>query len=155
YSYAHMPAMFKAQRQLNAGELPSPELKLQLLQRTIERLARAGYVYIGMDHFAVPEDELTQALRNGSLQRNFQGYSTRAECDMIGLGMSAIGSLDNAYAQNFKTIPQYYAALDAERLPVWRGVELTADDHIRRTVIHTLMCNGKLDYRMLGERLGI
>lgn len=155
YSYAHMPSVFKAQRQLDAAELPTPELKLKLLQLTVERLTAAGYVYIGMDHFAVPEDELVRAMQDGTLQRNFQGYSTRAECDMIGLGMSAIGSVGDAYAQNFKTIPQYYAALDAGRLPVWRGVELTADDRIRRTVIRTLMCEGRLDYRELGERLGI
>lgn len=155
YSYAHLPQVFKAQRQLDAEELPSGETKLRLLQLTIERLTAAGYVYIGMDHFAVPEDELVRALEQGSLQRNFQGYSTHAECDMIGLGMSAIGAVGDCYAQNYKTIPQYYAALDAGRLPLWRGVALSGEDRLRREVIRTLMCEGRLDYRVLGERLNI
>jgi len=144
YSYAHLPALFKPQRRINEVELPSPEAKLQILTLAIERLRRAGYLYIGMDHFARPGDELAVAQGQGRLQRNFQGYSTQAGSDLLGFGASAIGSIGPSYYQNAKDLPGYYAALDGGRLPVWRGVELTADDLVRRAVIQALICNFRL-----------
>jgi oxygen-independent coproporphyrinogen-3 oxidase len=144
YSYAHLPALFKPQRRINAEELPSAEAKLQILTLAIERLTRAGYLYIGMDHFAKPGDALAVAQRQGRLQRNFQGYSTRAGSDLLGFGVSAIGSVGPSYYQNARDLTTYYRALDEGRLPVWRGVELTADDLVRRAVIHSLICNFSL-----------
>jgi oxygen-independent coproporphyrinogen-3 oxidase len=141
YSYAHLPQVFKPQRRIAVAELPSPESKLQIMTLAIGRLTRAGFVYIGMDHFARPRDELAVAQRQGRLQRNFQGYSTHAESDMLGLGVSAIGRVGPTYYQNEKRIDDYYAALDAERLPVARGIELTPDDLARRAVIQSLSCN--------------
>ena len=141
YSYAHLPAVFKPQRRISEAELPSAQHKLDILTLAIGRLTRAGYLYIGMDHFAKPGDELAVAQSQGRLQRNFQGYSTRAEADMLGFGVSAIGKVGPTYYQNLKTLDEYYAALDAGRLPVLRGVELTQDDLVRRAVIHSLMCN--------------
>jgi oxygen-independent coproporphyrinogen-3 oxidase len=146
YAYAHLPHVFKAQRRLSAQDLPSPEQRLQLLRLTIETLTDAGYEYIGMDHFALPDDELVTAKRNRTLQRNFQGYSTRARCDLVGLGVSSIGSLDRAYVQNLKTPREYYGAIDAGRLPVHRGILLSDDDLIRRTVIQELMCQERVDF---------
>ncbi len=124
YSYAHLPDLFKGQRQIREEDLPAPELKLEILQNSIERITAAGYVYIGMDHFALPDDELARALEAGTLQRNFQGYSTHAECDLIGFGMSAIGAIGDCYVQNAKSIIEYYHALDHDRLPVRRGLRL-------------------------------
>jgi len=144
YSYAHLPALFKPQRRIHEAELPSPETKLQILTLAIGRLTRAGYVYIGMDHFARPDDELAVAQGRGRLQRNFQGYSTQAGSDMLGFGVSAIGSVGPSYYQNAKDLPAYYGALDDGRLPVWRGIELTADDLVRRAVIQLLICNFRL-----------
>ena len=141
YSYAHLPALFKPQRRIHAADLPTPEGKLQILTLAIGRLTRAGYVYIGMDHFAKPGDELAVAQSQGRLQRNFQGYSTQAGSDMLGFGDSAIGRVGPSYYQNEKTLEAYYAAVDAGRLPVWRGVELSADDLVRRAVIQSLTCN--------------
>jgi oxygen-independent coproporphyrinogen III oxidase len=155
YAYAHMPRMFKAQRRIKTEELPSPELRLQLLGLTVSMLTAAGYVYIGMDHFALPTDELVRAKRERSLQRNFQGYSTRAEHDLVGLGVSAIGKIGDTYSQNFKTLPEYYSALDSGRLPVQRGVRLTQDDLIRRAVIQELMCHELVDCAAIGQRFGI
>jgi oxygen-independent coproporphyrinogen-3 oxidase len=144
YSYAHLPRIFKPQRRIAQSELPSPETRLQILTLAIGRLTRAGYLYIGMDHFAKPDDELAVAQRQGRLQRNFQGYSTHPECDMLGLGMSAIGRIGPTYYQNLKSLEEYYAALDAGRLPVWRGVVLTKDDLVRRAVIQALVCHFRL-----------
>jgi oxygen-independent coproporphyrinogen-3 oxidase len=144
YSYAHLPALFKPQRRIQAAELPSPETKLQILTLAIGRLTRAGYLYIGMDHFAKPGDELAVAQSRGRLQRNFQGYSTQAGNDLLGFGVSAIGSVGTSYYQNAKDLEAYYASLDEGRLPVWRGIELTADDLVRRAVIHSLICNFRL-----------
>jgi len=141
YSYAHLPALFKPQRRIAAADLPSPESKLQILTLAIGRLTRAGYVYIGMDHFAKPGDELALAQSQGRLQRNFQGYSTHAEADMLGFGVSAIGRIGPTYYQNLKRLDDYYAALDEGRLPVQRGIELTADDLLRRAVIQSLTCH--------------
>jgi oxygen-independent coproporphyrinogen-3 oxidase len=140
YSYAHLPALFKPQRRIHAEELPSAEAKLQILTLAIGRLSRAGYLYIGMDHFAKPGDALAVAQRQGRLQRNFQGYSARPESDMLGFGVSAIGRIGPTYYQTAKQLADYCGALDAGRIPVQRGIELTADDLLRRAVIQALSC---------------
>ena len=155
FNYAHLPEMFKTQRQIVAAELPGPRVKLEILQLTIERLTSAGYIYIGMDHFARSDDELAVAQRNGTLYRNFQGYSTHADCDLIGLGVTAIGMVGNTYSQNQKTIVDYSSALAAGKLPVWRGVALDADDQLRREVITQLICHFRLDPRTLEQSFGI
>ena len=140
YSYAHLPALFKPQRRIDALALPSAEVKLELMTLAIGRLTRAGYLYIGMDHFARPDDELAAAQGRGQLSRSFQGYSTQS-ADLLGVGVSAIGQVGPAYYQNEKDLVGYEQALDAGRLPVMRGVELTADDLARRAVIQALMCH--------------
>jgi oxygen-independent coproporphyrinogen-3 oxidase len=144
YSYAHLPHLFKPQRRIHPADLPSAESKLQIMTLAIGRLTRAGYVYIGMDHFAQPGDELAVAQRQGRLQRNFQGYSTWPESDMLGLGISAIGRVGPTYYQNEKRLDDYEAALDAGRLPVARGIELSPDDLARRAVIQALTCQFRL-----------
>ncbi len=144
YSYAHMPAAVKPQRSIVVSELPSAETKLQIMTLAIGRLTGAGYLHIGMDHFAKPVDELAVAQAQGRLQRNFQGYSTHPESDMLGFGVSAIGRLGPTYYQNLKRLDDYYAALDAGRIPVLRGIELTADDLLRRAVIQSLTCHFRL-----------
>jgi len=141
YSYAHLPKLFPPQRRIAEADLPSPEVKLEILTLAIGRLTRAGYLYIGMDHFARPDDALATAQSQGRLQRDFQGYSTQPESDTLGLGISAIGRVGPTYYQNEKELDHYYAALDAGRLPVARGVELSADDLVRRAVIQALMCH--------------
>jgi oxygen-independent coproporphyrinogen III oxidase len=141
YAYAHLPKVFLPQRRIAEADLPSPETKLQILTLAIGRLAREGYLYIGMDHFARADDELAIAQAQGRLQRNFQGYSTHAESDILGLGVSAIGRVGPVYYQNAKEILQYQASLDAGRLPVARGLELTQDDLVRRAVIQSLACH--------------
>ena len=155
FNYAHLPEMFKPQRRINAEDLPSPQEKLAILQRTIERLTEAGYVYIGMDHFAKPDDELAVAQREGTLYRNFQGYSTHADCDLIGIGVTSIGMVDDCYAQNVKDLESYYQALDAGRLPILRGITLDADDKLRRRVITDLICHFRLDYAAVERDHGI
>ncbi|MCL1826405.1 MAG: oxygen-independent coproporphyrinogen III oxidase [Betaproteobacteria bacterium] len=144
YSYAHLPGLFMPQRRIVEGELPTADVKLQILQLAIRRLTEAGYVYIGMDHFARPDDELAVAQRQGRLHRNFQGYSTHAECDMLAFGVSSIAKVGPVYAQNHKTLETYYEALDRNELPVLRGIELTADDLLRRSIIQALMCHFSL-----------
>ena len=144
YNYAHLPALFKPQRRILAADLPSPETKLQIMTLAIGRLTRAGYVYIGMDHFARADDDLAVAQAQGRLQRNFQGYSTHPESDIVGIGVSAIGRVGPTYSQNEKTLDDYFAALDEDRLPVMRGLELTADDLVRRAVIQALICHFRL-----------
>jgi oxygen-independent coproporphyrinogen-3 oxidase len=141
YAYAHLPERFPAQRRIAEAELPSAETRLQILAHAIGRLTRAGYVYVGMDHFARADDDLAVAQVQGRLQRNFQGYSTHGGADLIGLGASAIGSLGAAYYQNHKELDDYHAALDADRLPVARGLNLDADDLVRRAVIQSLACH--------------
>jgi oxygen-independent coproporphyrinogen III oxidase len=141
YSYAHLPKAFMPQRRIAEADLPSAESKLQIMSLAIGRLTRAGYLYIGMDHFARPDDELAAAQAQGRLQRNFQGYSTRRGSDLIGLGVSAIGAIGPTYYQNQKRLEDYYAALDEGRLPVARGLELTPDDLVRRAVIQALACH--------------
>ncbi|APR06019.1 oxygen-independent coproporphyrinogen III oxidase [Thauera chlorobenzoica] len=149
YSYAHLPGLFKPQRRIHSSDMPSADTKLQLLQLGIRRLTEAGYVYIGMDHFAKPDDELTVAQRQGRLHRNFQGYSTQAECDLLAFGVSAIGKIGPVYAQNVKTLDEYYDALDRDELPVLRGIELTADDLLRRSIIQALMCHFELSMQSI------
>jgi len=141
YNYAHLPAMAKPQRRINEAELPSPDAKLQILQLAIRRLTDAGYVFIGMDHFAKPDDELAVAQRQGRLHRNFQGYSTHAEADLMAFGVSSISKVGPSYCQNYKTLDEYYDTLDRGELPVMRGIELTADDLLRRSIIQALMCH--------------
>jgi len=145
FNYAHLPTLFKPQRRINEADLPSPTEKLAILQQTIHQLTEAGYIYIGMDHFALPDDELTQAQRNGTLYRNFQGYSTHADCDLIGLGITSIGKVGDSYSQNVKTLEEYYAQIDANHIPIFRGIGLNADDKLRRAVITQLICHFSLD----------
>jgi oxygen-independent coproporphyrinogen-3 oxidase len=145
YGYAHLRGRFQAQRQIDAAELPNAAERLALLGLTIRTLTDAGYRYIGMDHFALPADELARAQEHGTLQRNFQGYSTHGACDMIGLGMTSIGRIGDAYVQNAQDILGYYAALDAGRLPVARGLVLDADDRIRGDAIQRIMCDGVIE----------
>ncbi|OGI49004.1 MAG: oxygen-independent coproporphyrinogen III oxidase [Candidatus Muproteobacteria bacterium RBG_16_65_34] len=155
FNYAHLPQMFKSQRQIEDAKLPSPQMKLDILQLTIEKLTAAGYVYIGMDHFAKPDDELSVAQRSGTLYRNFQGYSTHADCDLVGLGMTAISQVGASYAQNVRTLDEYYGRLDAGELAVFRGVELAADDRLRRAVITSLICHFTLDIPRVEREHGI
>ncbi|MBV1775133.1 oxygen-independent coproporphyrinogen III oxidase [Burkholderiaceae bacterium DAT-1] len=152
YHYAHLPQMFKVQRQIDESTLPASDTKLSILANTISKLTEAGYVYIGMDHFALPEDELAKAQRAGTLHRNFQGYSTHDDIDLVALGVSAIGKIGPSYSQNEKEIEAYYAALDAGRLPIFRGMELDTDDRIRRDLIQHLMCDFRLDFNEIGTR---
>jgi len=144
YNYAHLPTVFKPQRRIAEADMPPAEEKLAILTRAIELLTGAGYVYIGMDHFAKPTDDLAIAQRQGRLQRNFQGYSTYADCDLLAFGISAIGRVGPTYYQNVKTLDEYYDALDGNHLPVMRGIELTQDDLVRRAVIQALICNFRL-----------
>ena len=155
YHYAHLPHIFKPQRRIDTNAVPSSEEKLDILQYAVERLSDAGYVFIGMDHFAKPDDELSVALREGFLQRNFQGYSTYADCDLVAIGVSAIGKIGCTYEQNERNITDYYAALDARRLPVMRGYRLTRDDILRRNIIQDLMCRFALDFRVYQDTFAI
>ncbi|MBE7377132.1 oxygen-independent coproporphyrinogen III oxidase [Pseudomonas lopnurensis] len=155
YSYAHLPELVRAQKLIRPEDMPPPERKLELLELTIKRLTAAGYVYIGMDHFSLPDDELALARANGTLQRNFQGYSTHADCDLIGLGISSIGKVANSYSQNVKELSQYYARLNEGLLPVQRGYRLSDDDCLRRDVIVSLMCHGRIDYAEIERKHAI
>jgi len=155
FNYAHLPEMFKPQRRINIDELPSATEKLDILQYIIQRLTDAGYIYIGMDHFARPDDELAVAQREGSLYRNFQGYSTHADCDLVALGITGLGQVANSYSQNVKTLDEYYALIDEGHIPVYRGVELTAEDVLRRHVITRLMCDFALDWRELEKKFNL
>ncbi len=141
YSYAHLPTLFKPQRRIAEADLPAPEIKLQLLTTAIDWFLSKGYVYIGMDHFAKPGDDLAVAQRQGRLTRNFQGYSSGGDSDILGLGVSAISTVGPIYAQNVKTLDEYYGRLDSGLLPVLRGLELGADDLVRHAVIQALACH--------------
>lgn len=152
YGYAHMPQIFKAQTQIEAADLPSPGAKLALLQLAIERLTAAGYRHIGMDHFALPEDDLAMAQAAGSLQRNFMGYTTHAESDLIGLGVSAISQIGDSYSQNPRDLSAWEVAVDGGKLPVWRGLSLSFDDRVRADVIQQLMCHGCIDAHAIEHR---
>ncbi|MDM0045069.1 oxygen-independent coproporphyrinogen III oxidase [Variovorax dokdonensis] len=151
YAYAHLPERFKAQRRISTEELPTPQARAQMLAHAIDRLGAEGYVYIGMDHFALPDDALAVAKRQGLLHRNFQGYSTQPDCDVIGLGVSAIGHVGATYSQNAKVLDDYYDHLDQGRLPIERGLALTRDDLLRRAVIMAIMCQGKVDFEAIGQ----
>jgi len=140
YNYAHLPQRFKGQRMIDADDIPAPETKLEILENTIERLTKAGYIYIGMDHFALPEDELVRARRDGTLQRNFQGYSTHRHCDLVGLGVSSISSIGNVFSQNSVTTMEYESIIEDDGLPVRKGVAIDDDDLIRADAIQSLMC---------------
>jgi len=155
YGYAHLPGLFKAQRQIDATGLPSAAARLALLRLAVDELSAGGYRYIGMDHFALPDDELVRAQEAGGLQRNFMGYTTHAGCDLIGLGVSAISHVGESFSQNFRELRKWEAALAAGRLPVWRGLALSDDDRVRATVIGQLMCQGVIDTRAIEERFGI
>lgn len=155
FNYAHLPELFKTQKQIDVTALPSPAVKLDILKHVIARLTAAGYVYIGMDHFAKPDDELAVAQRAGTLYRNFQGYSTHADCDLVALGATSIGMVGDSYSQNVKTLDAYYAHLDTGELPVYRGVHLDADDRLRRAVITQLLCNFVLDTAAVEAAHGI
>ncbi len=154
YGYAHLPEVFKAQRQIDPADMPPASTRLALLGLAIDTLRQAGYQYLGMDHFALPQDELAKAQSSGDLQRNFQGYSTHAECDLVGLGVSAIGKVGDCYAANARDLTGYYAAIDAGHLAVMRGHRLTEDDTLRGAIIQALMCSGDLDMQAFGERHG-
>lgn len=145
YNYAHLPERFKPQRRINTIDLPSATRKLNILRMSIEHLTAAGYVYIGMDHFAKPDDELAIAQHNGQLYRNFQGYATHADCDVIGLGITAIGTVGRSFAQNAKELADYYQRIDNQQLAIIRGIEIDDDDIIRRDVIMQLICHFKLN----------
>ncbi len=155
FNYAHMPELFKPQRRINEADLPSAAEKLDILQMVNERLAAAGYVYIGMDHFAKPDDELAIAQREGTLYRNFQGYSTHAACDLIGLGVTSIGMVGNTYSQNEKDLESYYQKIDVGQLPIFRGMELSDDDQLRRDVITQLICLFSLDIAVIEKQYSI
>ncbi|KIF81519.1 oxygen-independent coproporphyrinogen III oxidase [Noviherbaspirillum autotrophicum] len=145
YNYAHLPSRFKAQRLIVASDLPSAETRLQIFLMSTRRLLDAGYVYIGLDHFSKPDDELNLARLDNSLHRNFQGYTTRADCDLIGFGVSAIGKVGNSYSQSVRTVKAYYEHLAEGRLPIEKGFELSSDDLMRRQIIMALMCSAPLD----------
>ena len=149
YAYAHLPERFKPQRRIDALELPSASAKVAMLSRSMAAFMKAGYVYVGMDHFALPNDALAVAKRQGRLHRNFQGYSTQPDCDLIGLGVSSIGRIGATYSQNAKTVEEYCDYLDQGRFPVVRGLALSRDDMIRRAVIMALMCQGQVAFESI------
>jgi oxygen-independent coproporphyrinogen-3 oxidase len=155
FNYAHMPARFKTQRQINDADMPAPELKLAIFQMVGQKLTEAGYVYIGMDHFAKPDDELAVAQREGQLYRNFQGYSTHSDCDLVGLGITSIGRVGDAYIQNVKELGEYDRLISQNTLPVFKGVELNEDDKLRRGVITQLICHFELNFSDIEQQFGI
>ena len=155
FNYAHLPEMFKPQRRINAEDLPEPSVKLEILKQAIEKLTSAGYVYIGMDHFAKPDDELAVAQREGNLYRNFQGYSTHADCDLVAMGITAIGKVGNTFSQNVKSLEAYYECIDNDRLPVYRGMTLNDDDLLRQAVISELICHFELNMPFIEEKFSI
>lgn len=155
FNYAHLPHLFSPQKRINEEDLPPAEEKLAILQMTIEKLNHAGYVYIGMDHFAKPDDELAIAQQNGSLQRNFQGYTTHAELDLVALGVSSISSVNHSFSQNVKSLEQYYAILDNDKLPVYRGYLLNDDDLLRKKVIQDIACQFELDFKKIEDKFDI
>ncbi len=155
YSYAHLPQLFKPQKQIDEALLLDGEAKLALLQLAVEKLTAAGYVYIGMDHFALPGDELAIAKSRGDLHRNFMGYTTHADSDLVGLGVSAISHVANTFSQNPRDLPSWEAAIDAGRLPVFRGMRLDEDDELRADLIQSLMCQGEIRVKDLQDRYAI
>lgn len=152
FNYAHLPTLFAAQRKIKEADLPTAQQKLDILQQTIGSLMQAGYQFIGMDHFARPDDELAIAQREGVLHRNFQGYTTQGDTDLLGLGVSAISMIGDSYAQNYKELKQYYQYVDERGDALWRGLALTHDDCIRRDVIKALICNFRLDFSAIEQQ---
>ena len=155
FNYTHMPNRFKTQRQINDADMPSADAKLAILQMIGQKLIAAGYVYIGMDHFARPDDELAIAQREGKLHRNFQGYSTHSDCDLIGFGVTSIGRVGDAYIQNVKELNQYDELIKQHKLPVFKGVELNDDDKLRREVISQLICHFDLTFANIEQAFSI
>ena len=155
FNYAHLPARFKSQKLIDTTQLPPPEIKLAMVEDTNRRLAEAGYLLVGMDHYALADDELVQAQIAGTLYRNFQGYSTHADCDMVGMGVTAISMVGRSYSQNSKDTKHYSEAVRAGQIPIHAGYELTEDDIIRREVITQIMCNFELNFARMGQRLGL
>lgn len=155
YNYAHLPSRFKPQRRIEESDLPSAEERLQIFLMSLRRLLAAGYVYIGLDHFAKPDDELTRAQVTKTLHRNFQGYTTRAECDLIGLGLSSIGKVGHSYSQSVRTLDAYYERLDAGKLPIEKGFELSMDDVLRRQIIMNFMCCEPINFNAINKTYGI
>ncbi|MEN8762780.1 MAG: oxygen-independent coproporphyrinogen III oxidase [Thiogranum sp.] len=155
FNYAHLPERFKPQRRISAVDLPSADQKLSILSVTIDKLTAAGYQYIGMDHFALADDELSEAQRNGTLHRNFQGYSTHSDSDLVGMGVSAISAMPGGFSQNHVKLEDYYRDLEVPRLPIARGVALNDDDRLRGEVIQQLICNNTLETRDIETRFGM
>lgn len=155
FNYAHLPNHFKPQAAIPKNALPNAEEKLKILEYTVGFLTRSGYVHIGMDHFAKPDDELAIAQREGRLHRNFQGYATRSECELLALGVSGISQLGNSYFQNQKDLDSYYASIENNELPLWRGVTLDKDDELRRDVIMQLICHFHLEFETIGKKHAI
>jgi oxygen-independent coproporphyrinogen-3 oxidase len=155
YAYAHLPARFKPQRRINEADLPDRETRVGLLSAAIDGFLKQGYAYIGMDHFALETDALAIAKRKGELHRNFQGYSTQPDRDLVALGVSAIGRIGNTYSQNAKVLDEYYAAIEAGRFAVERGLALSTDDLVRREIIMDIMCQGRVDYSRIEARHGL
>ena len=155
FNYAHLPERFMPQRRINAADLPSPAQKLEMLERSIEQLTHAGYRYIGMDHFALPDDELAIAQEDGTLHRNFQGYTTHGHCDLIGLGVSAISQVGHVYCQNDTDLTRYQASLDNGMLATVRGLRSDEDDKVRQAVIQQLMCAFQLRFSEIEQRFAI
>ncbi|MCP4408235.1 MAG: oxygen-independent coproporphyrinogen III oxidase [Gammaproteobacteria bacterium] len=155
FNYAHLPSRFKPQRRINTHDLPKPSEKLAILKSAIEQLTAAGYLYVGMDHFAKPDDELAIAQRKHQLYRNFQGYSTHADCDLVAMGITAIGSVGNSYSQNVRTLEEYYRGIEKDKIPVFRGIELNKDDLLRRRVISDLICHFYLDISAIEDQFNI
>lgn len=155
FNYAHLPERFMPQRRIDSSELPAPAAKLEMLRNTIEQLTNAGYRYIGMDHFALPDDELAIAQEEGTLQRNFQGYTTHGHCDLIGLGVSAISQIGDLYSQNSSDLQTYQQSLSSAQLATQRGLVCNRDDRIRRAVIQQLICHFELDFEQIENDFGI
>jgi len=155
FNYAHMPTRFKPQRRINEADLPSSAEKLEIMHKAGEKLQAAGYIYIGMDHFALPGDELALAQKEGHLHRNFQGYTTHAHCDLLAFGVSSIGNVGNTFSQNVKTLDEYYAAIEKNTLPIERGLVLNRDDLIRQDVITQLICQFALNFNQIDQEWGI
>lgn len=155
FNYAHLPHLFKSQSLINEQELPSAQQKLDILQMSIETLQNAGYVYVGMDHFAKPDDSLVQAQRAGVLQRNFQGYSTHGDCDLLALGVSSISAFGGVYVQNAKNVEQYQQLIDSGERAMIRGFTLSGEDHLRQFVINQLICHFGLDFEEVAKRFGV
>jgi oxygen-independent coproporphyrinogen III oxidase len=152
YASAHLPSLFKGQRHIDGDALPDPEARLDLLRLAVEELSEGGYRYIGMDHFALPDDELVRAQEAGELQRNFMGYTSHAYCDLLDLGVSAVSHIGDSFSQNVRDVKDWEAALNDGRLPLWRGKALSADDRVRGDVIGQLMCQGRIDIPLIERR---